>query len=207
MGGSSSFLGAPTSAELSTINGGRYQLYSNGVILWLREVGAHEIHGGIRNKFTELGSQAVVGYPTSDELPAWNGGRYQTFQNGMMLWHPSTNAYMVWHGIRQKFVAMGSEAVVGYPTSDELPAWNGGRYQTFQNRMILWHQNTGAYSLRGPIRDKFVEVGSEAALGYPKSEQSAWGTGFRQPFERAWIYWTPTSGAWVERPCVPGTPC
>jgi len=205
--GSEWTLGYPTTEELAAANGGRWQQFQNRLMLWHPNTGAHSVYGRILDEFRALGSEWTVGYPKTEELAAANGGRWQEFEVGRIYWSSSADAHWVHGAILNQFVNLGSEWTVGYPTTEELAAANGGRWQQFQNRLMLWHPNTGAHSVYGAILAKFREVGSERTLGYPTGEESAWGSGRRQPFQNAWIYWTPTSGAWIEYPCVPGSPC
>jgi len=200
-------VGYPTMDEGDAANGGKWQAFQNGRIYWSSSAGAHWVHGAILSQFVNLGSEWTLGYPTTEELAAANGGRWQEFEVGRIYWSSSADAHWVHGAILNQFVNLGSEWTVGYPTTEELAAANGGRWQQFQNRLMLWHPNTGAHSVYGAILAKFREVGSERTLGYPTGEESAWGSGRRQPFQNAWIYWTPTSGAWIEYPCVPGSPC
>lgn len=205
--GNERVLGYPTTEELSAANGGRWQQFQNRLMLWHPNTGAHSVYGTILAEFRALGSEWTVGYPRTEELPAANGGRWQEFEVGRIYWSSSASAHWVHGAILDQFVSLGSEWTLGYPTTEELAAANGGRWQQFQNRLMLWHPNTGAHSVYGAILAKFREVGSEQVLGYPTGEESAWGSGRRQPFQNAWIYWTPTSGAWIEYPCTSGGPC
>lgn len=67
--GSKGFLGHPICNELPCADSvGRYRHFQNGSIFWHPSTGAHEIHGAIRVKWRELGSeQGRLGYPISDE--------------------------------------------------------------------------------------------------------------------------------------------
>jgi len=93
LGGGSSILGNPTSGVHPTDDGiGYYQHYSNGAsIYWSPDTGAHEVHGGFRVKWAEIGwENSRLGYPTSDEQIAPDGrGRFQDFQGGRLLWDGS----------------------------------------------------------------------------------------------------------------------
>lgn len=95
LGGPSGFLGAPTTAELTTPDGlGRYRQYQNGSIYWSLRTEAHEVHGLIRSKWAELGwERSYLGYPFTDELVSSDGnGRYNRFQHGMIYWTPASGA-------------------------------------------------------------------------------------------------------------------
>lgn len=62
-------------------------------IYWTGATGAHEVHGGIRARWSELGWQTSwLGYPTSDEYSFVEGGRVSTFERGAIYWWPDTGA-------------------------------------------------------------------------------------------------------------------
>ncbi|MGN9776173.1 LGFP repeat-containing protein [Micromonospora sp. H33] len=56
-------------------------------IYWTRETGAHEVFGGIRHKWAEMGfEKSHLGYPVSHEVDH-EGGRLQRFQGGALFWN------------------------------------------------------------------------------------------------------------------------
>jgi uncharacterized protein with LGFP repeats len=178
------------------------------MIMWHPDFGAHSIYGAILDRFRVNGSEWTAGFVLHDELTAGispvtgAAGKYQTFEEHLILWSPATGAHAVYGEIKNAFVKLGNERIWGYPTTEESPGGeslgHGGRYQVFEQRLALWSPNTGAHTVYGAIKDEFVRVGNERAVGYPLAEEEAWGNGRRQVFERAKIYWTPTSGAWVQ---------
>ncbi|HEY5952334.1 MAG TPA: hypothetical protein VIV40_42845, partial [Kofleriaceae bacterium] len=123
LGGCSSFLGRPTTAETATPDGvGRYSVFEHGSIYWSPSTGAFEVHGSIRDKWAALGWEAgLLGYPLTDERATPDGvGRYNVFSGGSVYWSPSTGAFEVHGVIRDKYAEVGWEAgALGYPTSDE----------------------------------------------------------------------------------------
>jgi hypothetical protein len=71
LGAESSFLGYPTTDETSTPDRlGRFNHFQAGSIYWTPYVGAHEVHGLIRQLWAERGWERnpALGYPISDEL-------------------------------------------------------------------------------------------------------------------------------------------
>ena len=138
-------LGVPQSDELDAANGGRYNEFQNGFIFWTPQTNAHAVYGDIGKKWTELGRERGFGYPLTDEQEA-SGGRYNEFQNGgYIYWSPPTGAHAVYGLIAKKWVELGREkSALGFPTSDEEPAANGGRISKFQHGAIFWSQQTGA---------------------------------------------------------------
>lgn len=91
LGGCNSFLGAPITSEQGAPDGvGRYSVFTNGSIYWTPSLGAHEVHGTIRDKWAELGWEAgTLGYPISDEYTV-PGGRRSDFEHGSILWSSTT---------------------------------------------------------------------------------------------------------------------
>jgi hypothetical protein len=84
-------LGFPVTDELSTPDGiGRYNHFEGGTIYWTTKTGAHEVHGGIRARWSQQGwERGKLGYPISDELSTPSGyGRFSRFQGGSIYWSP-----------------------------------------------------------------------------------------------------------------------
>lgn len=146
LGGCGSFLGKPTTGEVATPDGGRYSVFEKGSIYWTDTTGAFEVHGVIRDKWSELGWEAgFVGYPITDEQTPPDGvGRYSVFQGASIYWHPDFGAFEVHGRIRDAYAAEGWEAGrLGYPTSDERDVADGRR-SSFQHGSITWNATTGA---------------------------------------------------------------
>jgi uncharacterized protein with LGFP repeats len=94
-GGVRSFLRFPTTDELGTPDGhGRSNHFEGGSIYWTPELGAHEVHGLIRDKWASMGwERSRRRYPTSDEKATSDGrGRVSEFQGGAILWTPERGA-------------------------------------------------------------------------------------------------------------------
>jgi len=96
MGGTTSFLGLPTSSIQSSSDWSvQWASFEWGSIFWSDASGAHEIHGAIRAKWNSLGGQmSSLGLPTSDEHKV-AGGRQSDFENGSIFWNASTNKVTV----------------------------------------------------------------------------------------------------------------
>lgn len=94
--GTRGFLGLPTSDTVPTVDGvGEISRFQWGVIVWTPETGAHEVHGGIRWKWSSLGGGAgSLGYPISDEHSV-PGGRQSDFENGSIFWNSQTGQLTV----------------------------------------------------------------------------------------------------------------
>lgn len=157
-------------------------------------------YGQIGTKWWAMGrADSVVGAPTLPERDSKDGGRFQQFDEGMIIWHARTGAKAVHGQILDRYRATGSEQAWGFPTMDERPAAESptgttGRYQYFERALLLWSPQTGAHVVHGAILDHFEDNGREAALGYPVGEEVAEGDGFRQEFETVTLHWSPDGG-------------
>jgi len=89
-------LGYPVSNETAVPDGvGRFSVFEHGSIYWTPQLGAHEVHGAIRDKWKDLGWEAgPLGYPTSDEY-AVSEGRRSDFEHGSLIWNSGTNTVTV----------------------------------------------------------------------------------------------------------------
>lgn len=86
-----SFLGYPLTDEISTPDGiGRFNHFQGGSIYWTPDTGAHEVHGNILVRWSELGwENSCLGYPISDEEAVGSDSRQSRFQHGVITWSPS----------------------------------------------------------------------------------------------------------------------
>jgi hypothetical protein len=150
LGWEKSFLGYPLTNETKTPDGkGRYNHFQGGSIYWYPGIGAFEVHGAIRQKWSQLGwEKSVLGYPKSDETSTpGNVGRYNHFENGSIYWTPATGAHEVHGAIRGLWSTNGWENRIGFPLTDETPMNpnDDGRYNTFQKGSICWTPKQGAW--------------------------------------------------------------
>jgi hypothetical protein len=163
-------------------------------------------YGTIGTKWNSIGAgSSVVGWPTLPEMDARKGGRFQQFQNGIIIWKPNV-ANVIRGKILENFWANGGEEKLGFPKMDEAaasksPSGTIGQYQYFDDGVILWSAATGAHWVHGAIEAKFASSGREAALGYPTTDEVAEGTsGRKQTFQKSTIHWTAAKGAWITTP-------
>lgn len=147
------------------------------------------------------GDGSPVGRPVRAEESGHLGARFQEFEHGMILWNPANNqAWMVHGRILDEYRATGSEDAWGFATQDEVgastsPRGTTGRFQKFDNALILWSQPTDVHLLHGQIRAFFEANGFEQRFGYPTGNETPEGDGFRQTFELGSIVWHPATGA------------
>ena len=181
---------------------GYFQHFENGSIYLHPLIGAHEVHGAIREKWKSLGwEQGCLGYPKSDEMAAADGqGRFSEFQGGSIYWHPDIGTFEVIGEIWEKWKQFGKEAgFLGYPLMGEGACPDGvGRFQHFQGGSIYQHPQAGCHEVHGDIRRLWSEVGWEqSSLGYPTTDEmaSADGIGRFNNFQIGSIYYSPDKGS------------
>ena len=75
-----------------------------------------------------------------------------------------------------------------------------GRFRLYQHGVIYYTARSDAHVVTGPIRDQWASLGYERSfLGYPTSDEYAFGGGRRSDFQGGYILWTPQGGAQVVR--------
>jgi uncharacterized protein with LGFP repeats len=199
----SSVLGYPAGDEVAGLrDGGVYQLYARGAIVWSPATGAHTSTGAIRTRYSQFGYEnGALGYPTTDEAGGLKGGGvYQLYQGGAIVWSPATGAHASLGGIRAEWSHLGYEnGTMGYPTGEETGGlWNGGVYQMYQGGAIVWSPATGAHESTGAIRTRYAQLGYETGvLGYPTSDETGGlkGGGVHQLYQGGAVIWSPATGA------------
>ncbi len=146
-------------------------------------------------------ANAFLGNPLEPHKVLSGCGYYRHYQNGSIYLHADTGARLIYGAIREKWGTLGWErGVLGYPSTDEMATPDGrGRFNHFQGGSIYWTATTGAVAvLAGPIRDKWVAMGSErSTLGYPVQDTGVTpdGVGKFGHFEGGSIYWSAPTGA------------
>jgi hypothetical protein len=136
-------LGRAISAEVAGLkNRGSYQCFVVGCILYSPATGARLTMGGIRSAWAASGYEnGFLGYPVTDEIGGLrNGGVYQSYQYGAIIWSPSTGGFVSRGGIRSLWASTGYEnGRLGYPTSNEYSTGLGGAVaQNYQGGVIHW---------------------------------------------------------------------
>jgi uncharacterized protein with LGFP repeats len=80
-------LGAPRRAQVTNPDGGIWQPFDGGVIIY--KTAAYVVWGKIRDAWIALGGwQGKLGYPTSDEFDTPDGQKKSTFEHGTITWKP-----------------------------------------------------------------------------------------------------------------------
>ncbi|NAZ82788.1 SpoIID/LytB domain-containing protein [Kineococcus sp. R8] len=200
LGGPAGPLGSALSGERATPSTpGAFQHFAGGSIYFSAATGAHDVRGGIRDRWAALGWENGLGFPTSGDTRTPNGSGYFThFQGGSIYFSPATGVHEVRGAIRQRWAALGWENGLGYPTTGDLRTPNGRGYFThFQGGSIYFSPATGAQEVRGGIRDAWAAQGWEnGALGFPVTgdRRTPAGTGWYTQFQGGSIYATAVGG-------------
>ncbi|WP_052207055.1 GH25 family lysozyme, partial [Sinomonas humi] len=198
-------LGYPTTGVVTLSDGGQYQNFQNGAIIWNKATGAQvSLSGPIRTAWQASGFQTgPLGYPTTGVVTLSDGGQYQNFQNGAIIWNKATGAQVSLNGpIRTAWQASGFQTgPLGYPTSGVTSGLvNGGSFQNFQGGAIISSPASGTQvSLNGPIRTAWQATGFEGGpLGYPTTGVVTLSDGGQyQNFQNGAIIWNKATGAQV----------
>ena len=87
LGGEGGFLGYPETDETGVPDCvGRFNHFEGGSIYWHPSTGAFEVHGAIRDAWSNIGwESSFLGYPVSDEYYK-DGWRVSDFQYGTIRW-------------------------------------------------------------------------------------------------------------------------
>ncbi|GAB3283306.1 hypothetical protein GCM10027449_26190 [Sinomonas notoginsengisoli] len=143
-------LGYPTTGIIGgLVNGGTYQSYQNGAIIYSPATGAQiSLNGPIRNTWGASGFEGgPLGYPTTGIIGGLvNGGTYQSYQNGAIIYSPATGAQISLNGpIRDAWASTGYEqGRYGYPTSNDTCSQGATSCsQFFEHGSISWSQQSG----------------------------------------------------------------
>jgi hypothetical protein len=108
---------ATTSSRNLFVSIGRFSEFERCTIYWSSSTGAFEVHGDIRQKFRDLGgASGELGFPTSDEqdIAGVAGGRFNTFQNGSLLWYGSAASIVLARPFRLHIGRINSKESEGW---------------------------------------------------------------------------------------------
>ncbi|MCH6468630.1 hypothetical protein L0M17_01285 [Sinomonas sp. 5-5] len=176
LGFENGIMGYPSTDEVGGLrDGGVYQNYDGGAIVWSPATGAHESTGPIRSEWQATGFEGgILGYPSTDIVTGLvNGGSYQNYQGGAIVSSPAAGAHESTGPIRSEWQATGFErGILGYPSTDIVTGLvNGGSYQNYQGGAIVSSPAAGAHESTGPIRTEWQATGFERGiLGYPSTD-------------------------------------
>ena len=147
LGGKGSVMGDVDGGEYG-VEGGRAQDFDNGTIYWSAATGAHAVQGAISDRYDGAdGPESWLGLPTTDELPALDGGRISFFQSGFIYWAPSFGTSQL-QGVATSIwgSATGALDYVSTPTDDPTVA-PGGRALPLDGKTLRYNATTGVVAL------------------------------------------------------------
>ncbi|WP_434993750.1 D-alanyl-D-alanine carboxypeptidase family protein [Arthrobacter sp. Ld5] len=161
LGGAAGRLGAPAGAEFCGLrNGGCQRNYQRGSIVWSPATGAQPSYGAIRQTWLAYGSQnGRFGYPTGPEVCGLrDGGCYQNYQGGSIIWSPTTGARISVGAIRARWASTNFEnGALGYPVSNEECS-AGTCKQRYQRGLITWTARAGT------VLSRDIDVASSSVV-------------------------------------------
>ena len=140
--------------------------YKNGVIIYSPKTGAWEKYGEIRRRSAEIGSvDGVLGYPNGPMNCdiGHTGACVQSYEKGVIIYGTDTGAWENYGAVRDKYVGSGSvDGSLGFPVSKMNCEIGRSQacVQAYQNGVIIYSPETGAWINQGEIRTAFVKNGS-----------------------------------------------
>jgi uncharacterized protein with LGFP repeats len=202
LNGENGFLGYPTSDEVCGLkDNGCYQSFGNDrAIMWSPQSGAWETLGGIRNYWSKIGFEGgKLGYPVSQEFTT-SRGWYQRYQNGIIIGTDKTEFWEITDKMKVRWDATGGDkSWFGYPTGPEICGLiRNGCYQGYENVVMLYSPQSGAWETLGGIRNYWSKIGFEGGkTGYPTGpekleSQNIWA----QQYEMGTIHYSDLYGGW-----------
>ncbi|MDE3196568.1 MAG: hypothetical protein KGN84_09505 [Acidobacteriota bacterium] len=134
----------------------------------------------------------VLVYPSGDTVATAEHGQAMPFDTGIIVARPGGQSYVVYGAIHAHYKSFGDPVtgaapVMGYPTSDELPANAGWRVSHFDTGDIYWSAAAGPHEMHGAIHTHWL---ANQYLGYPLTDQTtaADGAGQFNLFQEGAIY-------------------
>ncbi|MCW2608060.1 MAG: hypothetical protein JWO60_2753 [Frankiales bacterium] len=201
-------LGYPVAAEV-VAGTGRSSRFERGTITTHPVLGTFVLRAPVAARYAELrGPAGLLGFPTADDRGLLDGGTSSRYQRGRISWHPRTGAWEVRGAADTLYAALGAEqGELGYPVGPDLAA-PAGRANRFERGRISTSAATGAHWTRGPITERYEQLGAEAgALGYPVADEQVPSPGVRlSVFEHGRITHDEATGVTTVEPAETPSP-
>jgi len=174
-GGESGRLGYPTTGEFRPADGkGRINIFQHGRLVADPAGRIFVLRDAISDRYARLGGPAgSLGYPTGNNV-AVTGGTAAPFVQGRISASSATGAFEVRGDLAKAYARVGNEGgILGYPLAAQQTAADGrGRVSRFQRGRISAKATGTAFSTRGPVADRYVQLGAErSSLGYPTADE------------------------------------
>lgn len=159
--------------------------------------GGQPVESAIQAKRREnawLGNKTIP----EDERKTLDGvGRYASYDNGYVYWHPSIGARTIKNGPIWDYYAAQKweQGFLGYPINDTHDLGDGRSAQAFQNGSV-YSGPKGTYLVMGQIGAEWARLNWEKGpLGMPISEELKSPAGIIQKYENGTIFYTVAGGA------------
>ena len=187
-----SVLGRPVTREKDATRNGRKRRYEDGIILWHKSVGAHEVHGKVAEFYRGFGGESgALGYPRTDQFRTGdNTGSAARFEKGSVYKRDGRAAKAVLGRSDTRYRELrGPSGKLGYPTSNTT-AIEDGYVTKFADGAIYQSARTDAVEVRGAVLDVLESRGGPTGsrLGFPLKPVRVYDDGGRvQDFEHGLI--------------------
>jgi uncharacterized protein with LGFP repeats len=101
----------------------------------------YAVSGPILDKYNSLPDKAKtdLGAPIHEQVTNTDGGVFQQFVGGVIIYKTPDKVYVVWGKIRDAWNALGgSQGKLGYPLSDETTTPTGEKQTKFEHGTVTW---------------------------------------------------------------------
>ena len=193
-------LGYPASAPVCGLrDGGCFQRFETGAVYWSPATGARAVAAPAGDGWARQGWEGgPLGWPVTDTVCGLrDGGCYQHFQGGTVMYSPASGSWAVTGTSRDIWFRVGSESGgLGYPTAAAVCGLrDNGCFQRYQGGSVYWAPwFSGHIVVPGPIADRWGELGWERGLGYPRNSERDVPGGRSQTFEHGTLTWIEATG-------------
>lgn len=156
--------------------------------------GEYTVGGKIEEAYTATGGPDKWGNPLIAESPAFQGGRFQTFEkNVSFYWKANVaggTAHFVGGAIRGKWASLRYErGVLGWPLTNEIDVPGRGKRQNFQGGNVYYSSAGGTRTVWGGILARWsAKGGSTGFFGFPVSDEYRNGRGWAQDFNGGTLF-------------------
>ena len=186
MGSVDGELGFPVS-DIDDENGVLVQKYESGMII-KDENGTHSLYGDFYEEY--LKKPDVYGLPIMDincNIYGHKNSCVQAFKNNSVIISSSKGIWENSGAIRKRYIEIGSvDSALGFPVGpiNCNIGHEGACVQAYENGVIIYSPETGAWEGYGSIRTKYIKQGSiDGPLGFPTGPIIKNGNFYSQTFE------------------------
>jgi len=142
-GGVSGALGHPLGST-AVYKGGFGQRFAHGWLYWSNATGFRTTGGVVAASYATLGGpDGVLGYPIAAQRDEPGGGVSQEFQNGWLIWSPSSGIDRIARPIGEYYFQNGGTDAFGYPKDSTVTKAGGVLEQEFTKVRLRWTSTGG----------------------------------------------------------------